>query len=342
MIVFRLDANEKIATGHMYRCISIAKECIKRGEECIFLVAKGGFTEPLEKAGMTFEELDLNPENWDEGIEVLIEKLREVKASLLVVDSYKVTANFFEKVSREINVFYLDDLCKESYNLKAALHYSEFEDEDFIGKIYAGTDVKTYRGTRFVPLRSEFSQGEIDNARKYDILITTGGSDTYHITKILLGKITSDERFSDSKICAILGKLNLDDEEIKNTYSENENVTILQNISNMGEVMNNCKYAVTAAGITVYELMASGVLPNVFAFSEDQVFLGERLKERNISFYSGDARVDAEAVAESLKNNLYKLISSGEEKRIIKARENLKIADGKGSGRIADILVGMC
>ena len=40
MIGFRVDANEVIATGHLMRCISIALECKKRGQQCIFFMAE--------------------------------------------------------------------------------------------------------------------------------------------------------------------------------------------------------------------------------------------------------------------------------------------------------------
>ena len=50
MIGFRVDANEVIATGHLMRCISIALECKKRGQQCIFFMAEDKETEQLRKA----------------------------------------------------------------------------------------------------------------------------------------------------------------------------------------------------------------------------------------------------------------------------------------------------
>ena len=41
MIVgFRVDANENIASGHMVRCITLAKELVKRGCEVVFYLAQ--------------------------------------------------------------------------------------------------------------------------------------------------------------------------------------------------------------------------------------------------------------------------------------------------------------
>lgn len=47
-IGFRLDANEKIATGHMMRCISIALKCRQEGVDCVFLLAQDINTDVLD------------------------------------------------------------------------------------------------------------------------------------------------------------------------------------------------------------------------------------------------------------------------------------------------------
>ena len=57
MIIFRVDANETIATGHLVRCISIAVELIKRGEPCLFLLAEEKETARLEEKHIPYHIL---------------------------------------------------------------------------------------------------------------------------------------------------------------------------------------------------------------------------------------------------------------------------------------------
>ena len=45
MIVFRVDANEQVATGHLMRTLSIASACRKRGLTCEFWLAEEKETE---------------------------------------------------------------------------------------------------------------------------------------------------------------------------------------------------------------------------------------------------------------------------------------------------------
>ena len=48
MIGFRVDANEQIATGHLMRCMAIAKGFQRRGEDVVFFLAEEKETERLE------------------------------------------------------------------------------------------------------------------------------------------------------------------------------------------------------------------------------------------------------------------------------------------------------
>ena len=58
MIVFRVDANEQVATGHLMRTLSIASACRKCGLTCEFWLAEEKETERdfpigfLVRAGM--------------------------------------------------------------------------------------------------------------------------------------------------------------------------------------------------------------------------------------------------------------------------------------------------
>ena len=45
MIVFRADANETAATGHLMRCMTIAEACREKGVECEFWLAEDKETE---------------------------------------------------------------------------------------------------------------------------------------------------------------------------------------------------------------------------------------------------------------------------------------------------------
>lgn len=51
MIYIRADANEIIGTGHVMRCLSIAEESRRRGEEVTFIAADNNSKKAVEIKG---------------------------------------------------------------------------------------------------------------------------------------------------------------------------------------------------------------------------------------------------------------------------------------------------
>lgn len=340
MIAFRLDANASVATGHMYRCISIARVLRKAGEECVFLLAQDENTNLLEKEGFQYHILNISWANWDEGAEVVKEWIAKNRPSCLVADSYKVTKNFFARLIDEVPILYLDDLCDTVYPVSAVIHYSEWPGEDTLRKLYDGTKVLTYAGMQYVPLREAFEQ-EAGEVRGYELMITTGGSDTYHVTLRVLDKLLQHPFWKAQQICVVMGRMNTDAEEILRMTKPFGNITVLQNISNMDEIMRNSRYAISACGTSIFELMASGVAFVCFGFSDDQVYFGERLEKFGNALWAGDAREDAQRVTDVLLEKLEKLSSRPQEEIRRLTADNRILMDGRGASRIAEIIMNL-
>ncbi len=338
MIGFRIDANEKVATGHMFRCISIAKKLAALGEECIFFTCETSDAVAVTHAGFRLIRLPLSWNDWDENVDLLKGECARRGVRTLVVDSYYATENFFKSLSDTVAVFYLDDICEKAYPVHSVLHYSEWDGDDVIEKLYAGTGTRVYSGMKYVPLREGFGrEGAHD---EYDVLVTTGGSDAYHISLLLARKFMGEE-WRDKRICMVLGKMNNDADEISRIAAEHRNMTVLRNISNMDEIISESHFAVCAGGISVYEMMAGGTPFTCFAFSDDQKIFGERLSEHGHCTYAGDARDDANAVVENVSNNLRALFSMSDAERQVLIDKNKNTADGNGAERIAELIIGI-
>ena len=136
MIGFRLDANKYIATGHMMRCIVIARQCIKRGEQCVFLVADEEAVDILKKYNMKYIVMHTKWDKWDESISTVEMYVKELNISLLVVDSYCVTEKFMSDINKIVPVFYIDDMCNKAYDISMVLHISEWDGEYTLQQLY--------------------------------------------------------------------------------------------------------------------------------------------------------------------------------------------------------------
>lgn len=123
MIVFRVDANEQVATGHLMRTLSIASACRKCGLMCEFWLAEEKETERIAKAGFPYRILGTRWDALEDELPVMKQRLQAQQVDWLVVDSYCATARYLAELNRIVPVFYVDDFRKEHYEVSALLQY---------------------------------------------------------------------------------------------------------------------------------------------------------------------------------------------------------------------------
>lgn len=338
MIGFRLDANKHIATGHMMRCIVIAKQFIKRGKQCIFLLADDDNVDILKKNNMNYYVMNTKWDKWDESILTVEQYVKKLDISILIVDSYYVTEKFMSQINKIVPVFYIDDMCKQAYDISIVLHISQWEEENTLQELYKNKEnVKLLTGMKYMPLREEFMEYENVKEQK-QIMITTGGTDPYHITLKVVQAILKDNNLFGYEIAAVLGKMNSDKEKLLDIASNNSRLKVMQNISNMGQVMKQSCLAVSAGGGTVYELCLCGVPTICFAFSDDHVGFEQRMQKHEVLSYVGDVRNDEKQTIRKIIFEISELLNN-KQKNDMYRRNMKKLVDGKGAERIAEYIL---
>ena len=91
MQYIRADANEWIGTGHVMRCLSIAKELRSHQEETVFLTADSYSSELISEHGFPFVCLSSVWNDLEQETEAMIQVIVKEKISRLLIDSYFVT-----------------------------------------------------------------------------------------------------------------------------------------------------------------------------------------------------------------------------------------------------------
>lgn len=105
-IGIRVDANEIVATGHVMRCLAIAEELRKIGQELLFISADD-FQRPLiEQKGFEFVSLQTDWKHMEKETERLQAVIDRYHIGLLLVDSYYVTRAYFEKIHSFTKIMY--------------------------------------------------------------------------------------------------------------------------------------------------------------------------------------------------------------------------------------------
>ncbi len=338
MIIFRADGSDKIGSGHLMRCMTIAGQiCEKYGDKqkALFVTALKESAEFIRSKG--FDAIVLGNIELNEELPEIIPFLEKEKPQWMFVDSYKTTAEYIAEVRKYTKVAYMDDFGEEQYPADMIVNYNVFADKEHYLKLYDRQDTRLLIGPGYIPIRSEFScQKYTVKEQITDVLLLTGGGDYCHLSEKFIDTFGQEVMLSDIRFHLICGYYNERMDIIKEKALKHDNFIIYENVSNMGELMQRCDLALTAGGSTVYELCAVGVPFVGYTFADNQHPLMNYICEQKIAPYLGDYRECGDKLLEDMVDHIIDFRNLEKRNEI---HETVRgFVDGQGALRIADAL----
>lgn len=339
-IYIRTDGNQHIATGHLMRCLSIARSLSGLGAQVTFLVSD------LESQALLLDRFDIG-ENFpvhcfysqynmlDHELETILSFLSSIEnhCDYLLIDSYFVTVRYLKALKAVVKIAYIDDLEITDSPVDTIINYAILHKKD-----YSSVPNRLLGGT-YTPLRKQFENvNYIIKPQVENIFITTGGTDEYNITCTLLKAFLGDNSpLKNVGFHVLVGSLNSYKKQIYQLASTHQNIKIHENVSEMASLMASCDLAISAGGTTLCELCAVGIPSISFCIADNQLGAVRAFDEKNIIKYAGDARTDSDLFDEILSSA--KTIADSFELRFQMSQAGRNFTDGKGAYRIAASLL---
>ena len=318
------------------RCLEIAKAYRETVGPVQFLVADEDSKSFIESMGFSCYQLD---SKWN-ALEEEISKLKECKekcsVECLLIDSYYVTKEYVDSWKNlGVKVAYLDDLCKESYNVDMLFNGAIWATDQVYQNLYYDS-TKKYMGCKYLPIRKEFAslpQKEIKQTAD-TILVLSGGTDPYHFLLRFVENMPEDMAIG-YEYYLVCGIFNEDYEKIVEYCKDKSNIHILKNVDNLHEYMMISDVAVSAGGMTLYELCACGTCTITYLLADNQQGNIEGFVKNDLFETIGDIRekIDFEELFAKIDNLMADYVLRNEKSRKIRS-----LVDGKGAYRIADRL----
>lgn len=354
MIGIRADANRIIATGHVMRCITIAKEIVKQGESVTFFVADEESRELVElyasdNPGIETIVLGSDWQDMEKELPTLRRELEDRKITVLLVDSYQVTVRYFEELKDICPIAYMDDLGKEPYPVDILINYSGYYEMLGYDELYRGISghnakqIKLLLGLSYAPLREQFYQEDPHEDLEKDkpaILIASGGADMYSMLIGVVKAFEEHEITDRAFIKVVAGSMVGDLDELESFSSKHRNVEILKNVDRMAELMRSCDLAVAAAGTMLTECAAVCLPVIYYQVADNQKF--------NVSFWQGTGGMsfagdvtkegDREETLQNICAQVKALLTDKEKLSAMKKALD-GVTDGRGAVRIAKALL---
>jgi UDP-2,4-diacetamido-2,4,6-trideoxy-beta-L-altropyranose hydrolase len=271
-ILFRADASITLGTGHIMRCLTLARELKDGGAHVSFVTreGQGNLCDYIQKNGFTVLRL---PQSivWNQAVDAqetinILKEFQEVH--WLFVDHYSLDKNWEMQIKPYVrNIGIIDDLADRSHHCNLLLDQNFYLDLDNRYKQLVPAECKLFLGPQFALLREQFKKvalrersGELQR-----VLVFYGGTDpTNETTKALLAL----SNCNNLQIDVIVGSGNPFKTDIQEICDIHSNMNFYCQVENIAKFMNNADLALGAVGTATWERCYLG-LPSVVTVIAD-------------------------------------------------------------------------
>lgn len=358
--VIRTDASIEIGSGHVMRCLTLAKQLRANNFEVCFICREheGHLIELIENEGFAVYALQnsklgnnqykkndgagLHHSHWlGETQPVDAEDcgaiLAKIKPDWLIVDHYAIDQTWESALQNHYDkLMVIDDIGDRRHRCDLLL------DQNLDSTLEKYRDLtpegsQLLLGPKYALLRPEFAEwrkpslerrNKVEEPKK--ILISLGGVDKNNLTGEILKQLAVIEINKSIFVTVVLGPGSPHFLKVEKLIQEMPFKTELKsNVSNMAELMCQSDLAIGAAGSTSWERCCMGLPTIQFVIAENQRLIAQALADEGAIKY-------ANSVSE-----LPDLIINAKKWTGLASDSAQKLVDGLGAERVVEQMIGI-
>ena len=338
-LVLRADASVEWGSGHVMRCLALAQVWQDGGGDAVFAMSVASSAsrveERLRDEGFSVARVGGGPGDAADAEETAA-LARRHNAAWVVVDGYRFGAEYQECLKNSgLKVLFVDD------NGHAGSYVADLvlnQNLHARGELYSrrNSSTRLLLGSRFAMLRREFNSWREwkreTPGRVRRILVTMGGSDPNNVTLSAAEAVLSA---GDFELTIVAGGSNPNLAGLREfARSAGGSVKLVENASNMPELIAAADLAVAGAGTTAWEICFLGLPALLVVLAANQQGVADELGRQGIMMNLGPA---SELRQESIFSSLRSLAASAHAREEMSARGRA-LVDGHGAERVVSVL----
>ncbi len=357
-IAFRVDASLQMGTGHVMRCLTLAKALKMRGSEVLFISRphQGHLIERIEQQGFQCVILSeakkeffptdrgLPHATWlgveqEQDAEECLPILQAFQPDWLIVDHYALDYCWERLCRRSVkNILVVDDLADRQHDCDILLDQDFYEDMGtrYIGKV--PTFCKLLLGPRYILLREEFRNARktINRDRRYvkRLLVTFGGVDVNNLTGTVLNVLSDMDKSILPQVDIVIGTQHPVREKIVSDCSKLGFSCYVQT-DEIAELMSKADLAIGSSGFTSYEFIAMQLPSILIPISAIQLEVAKALERKGVAYVLTGK---IENIGKEIAIALSKLMGDSAE-RFTMSRSCLGFMDCDGINRVVNGII---
>jgi UDP-2,4-diacetamido-2,4,6-trideoxy-beta-L-altropyranose hydrolase len=356
-IAFRVDASLRIGTGHVMRCLTLAKALRERGAECLFLSRdhEGNLNEMLNSQGFDVSVLPADEEppqhsgqpvpthsdwlgvSWLTDAQQTIEALGHRIVDWLIVDHYALDSRWETRIrpnTRKLMV--IDDLADREHDCDLLLDQNLVANFENRYDLLVPPGCTRLLGPKYALLQPEYAElrsrvpprcSPVDR-----IFVYFGGSDIYGLTELTISAFLRLQH-PDLKLDVVINSKSKNAKGVRAQVAGQANITLHENLPSLAPLMAKADLSIGASGATTWERCCLGLPSLVATVAENQTPIADSLDRLGLVLWIGSAHsLTALNIAQSMK----KILKRSDLESW--SRSCTQVVDGMGLRRVTSIL----
>ncbi|MBL6654565.1 MAG: UDP-2,4-diacetamido-2,4,6-trideoxy-beta-L-altropyranose hydrolase [Flavobacteriaceae bacterium] len=337
----RVEASDKIGTGHLKRCISLSLEIKENLDADVIFFFSGDdrYLDLLKNHDLAFHKIKSNTFNYLDDVKLLksIVKKNNIELSFIIVDHYKIDINW-EKQLSDYKIIVLDDLANRKHHADILIDqnlYNNYQ-KRYLDLVNKGCILLL--GPKYAILNNKYKKLRKNLIKKNsykNVLISFGGTDEFELTEQLLAKFSSCPDLNEYIFHAVVTK-SFKNKPLIRSYSRYENIEIYEDLDCLSSLMYECDFSIGAGGTTTWERFAMKLPAIVITIAENQVESANYLKKNGFIDYIGKAK-------DLRKDWIENIISMIKDKKNLESQSKKisDIVDAEGTKRIINSMINL-
>lgn len=325
-IVFRTDASSIAGTGHVMRCLTLARALRERGASVSFVCRQhpGHLSALILDMGFPLHILENNEElqvtgfsspahaswlgaSWaqDAAQSLAFLESNELKPDWLVVDHYAIDHRWEACLRPAVGrLMVIDDLADRSHECDLLLDQNLVAQMEVRYNDKVPSNCRKLLGPKYALLQPDYAARHARiaprNGSVRRIFIYFGGADTENLTGRSLGAVLSLER-PDIEIDVVVRAESPHMDTIRQQARNRSNVHLYCGLSSLAPLIESADLGIGAGGATTWERLCLGLPSIVIALAANQIPVVMELESRGLIRFLQDGKdVDEITIAEEL------------------------------------------
>ncbi len=344
--VFRADASDRIGSGHVRRCLSLATELRRRGAHVLFIcrTRPSAMTDDITAAGfkiLGLPRLAPETEGWlgtTESVDArqTVAALAGLQVHLLVADNYGIGMDWEAVVRPHVGLLaVLDDLADRLHAADVLVDPTPGSNDRYEGLVGAGT--RRLCGASYALLDQRFRAARKALAPRDGmirrVLVSFGAVDA-NAHGLRAASAVRQALGQSVQIDLVLGRGSPHLLDARRLAGSDPALTLHVDTTQMPDLMEQADLAIGAGGTTSWERACLGLPAIVCAIADNQRMVLETLVEAGAAL-----RVAADQHFEAETRSLVQLLAHSPSLVRLMSRAAADLIDGRGVQRVADQLL---